>query len=158
VLNFTENQTRILEYVQSRNTNSSVRWTKFTEDQTNIADLMQNTKEEFEIMNNEGYEDDDVNTAFTIVDDSIATLTSISEHFMMISDSGQIQHCNGDTKTLYLQEHTKEGLSSSGDMITLSSLLGFVFADFICYPFDGRLEEVSAARRPNLRWAPHAYL
>jgi hypothetical protein len=63
----------------------SVRWTKFTEDQTSIADLMQNTKEEFEIMNNEGYEDDDVNTAFTIIDDSIATLTSISERFVSAS-------------------------------------------------------------------------
>jgi hypothetical protein len=45
-----------------------VRWTKFTEDQ--IADLMRNTMEEFEIMNNEGYEDD-VNIAFTVVGDSI---------------------------------------------------------------------------------------
>jgi hypothetical protein len=167
VLNFTENQTRILEYVQSRNTNSSVRWTKFTEDQTNIADLMQNTKEEFEIMNNEGYEDDDVNTAFTIIDDSIATLTSISErlrhlgHFMIISDSGQIQTLQWRHQNAVFAR-TYEGrpivFIEAGDMITLSSLLGFIFADFICYSFDGRLDEVSAARRPNLRWAPHAYL
>ena len=47
-------------------------WTKFTEEHASIANLKRSTKQEFEIMRfNEGYEDD-VNTVFMVVGDSIS--------------------------------------------------------------------------------------
>ena len=49
-----------------------IRWTKFTEDHATIANLKRSTKQEFEIMkSNEGYEDD-INTAFTVIGDTIS--------------------------------------------------------------------------------------
>jgi hypothetical protein len=48
-----------------------IRWMKFTEDHADITNLKRSTKQEFEIMrSNEAYEED-VNTAFTVVGDSI---------------------------------------------------------------------------------------
>jgi hypothetical protein len=49
-----------------------IHWKKFTEEHADIANLKRSTKQEFEIMSfNEGYEDD-VNTVFTVVGDSIS--------------------------------------------------------------------------------------
>ena len=65
-LNFTEDQIHAVEQ------DGDILWTKFTEEHASIANLKRSTKQEFEIMRfNEGYEDD-VNTVFMVVGDSIS--------------------------------------------------------------------------------------